>query len=674
MSTHSELVREVDDLRSQAQALLERTGSGDLVGRDAERFDELTAGIEQRKQQIERLERAHELALSQIRSGGEGLASEGGSVGMHRIGEEPGTVHHSSYDADRPPANRERDAALRTVERSQKEGLLTAGGAEVVEHLVGSGPAPARSWAARWVTETGSAHYRNAFAKMVTDPQRGHLQWTAQEGDAWRRVTALQAEQRAMSLTDVAGGFLVPYELDSTILLTSDGSNNPLIKISRVIQTVSDVWHGVTSQGVVAEWLPESSEAADASPTLTQPAIPSYKASVFVPFSVELQGDATTLMQELARLLQDGADQLLAEAFTTGSGVGRPTGIISALADSSSVVTSDGSEALAASDIYKLQNALPPRFQARASWNANLAILNTIRQFETTNGALKFPELSMNPPMLLGRSVYENSNMDGTINAAATETNHVLVYGDFSQFAVTLRTGSSLELVQHLMGANQRPTDGGTWGPLVGPHQVGADIDVGIVGGPCYLLLRQRRLVRPREVVLAEMLMPVLAELGHVWASAHRDMQPPGGVTEAGAEVVQDRAGSTGPLGAGLLYVRRSSHLRDPLGSASQPAVDHGIIQRGGMDFSLGVFLRSLAPITQQPGDQAELHDNVPVLHRGQAAGTAATAVAGTEPRPHRAPSISATTESRSAASCCASTSVSCTSTSTLRCPFSVGR
>lgn len=83
---------------------------------------------------------------------------------------------------------------------------------------------------------------------------------------------------------------------------------------------------------------------------------------------------------------------------------------------------------------------------------------------------------------------------------------------------------------------------------------------------------------------------------------------------------------------------------------------------------------RSLAPITQQPGDQAELHDNVPVLHRGQAAGTAATAAAGTEPCPHHAPSISATADSRSAASCCASTSVSCTSTSTLRWPFSVGR
>jgi hypothetical protein len=45
------------------------------------------------------------------------------------------------------------------------------------------------------------------------------------------------------------------------------------------------------------------------------------------------------------------------------------------------------------------------------------------RQFETTIGALKFPELRSNPQMLLGRSMHENSNMDSTINSSVTENN-----------------------------------------------------------------------------------------------------------------------------------------------------------------------------------------------------------------------------------------------------------
>ncbi|POY04860.1 phage major capsid protein [Mycobacterium kansasii] len=453
------------ETRAAAQELLDST-TGDLAGADRERFLALERHAHQLREREQQRDTAARDLVSRFAAGDPSLALEG-EAGMRRADGTPlpGYSRPRGDDADRPPANRERDAALRTVERSQKDGLLAAGGAEVVERLVGSGPAPARSWAARWVTETGSEHYRNAFAKLVLDPARGHMQFTPAEGEAFRRVSELQAEHRALNLTDVSGGFLVPFELDPSVLLSSDGSNNPLMSISRVIQTVSDVWHGVTSEGVTAEWLPEADEAADASPTLAQPAIPSYKASVFVPFSVELEGDATTLMQELARLLRDGADQLLAEAFTTGSGTGTPTGIISALVGGgTSVVTGTGSEALAAADIYKVQNALPPRFQARASWNANLAILNTIRQFETSNGALKFPELSANPPMLLGRNVYENSNMDGTIDAAVTEDNYPLLYGDFQQFAITLRTGSSLELIPHMFGANRRPTgQRGAW-------------------------------------------------------------------------------------------------------------------------------------------------------------------------------------------------------------------
>lgn len=38
-----------------------------------------------------------------------------------------------------------------------------------------------------------------------------------------------------------------------------------------------------------------------------------------------------------------------------------------------------------------------------------------------------------NPPMLLGRDMYENSNMDLSLNAAASENNYLLLYGDFQQ-------------------------------------------------------------------------------------------------------------------------------------------------------------------------------------------------------------------------------------------------
>lgn len=438
----------LEQTRAAASELLDSV-DGDLTGSDAQRFDALT----KRAEQLRARERERETQLRDlndgIRAGRFMMEGEGHSP--------PGYGRGDPYAEDRPPQTQHRDPAMRTLEARIKSGALSERGAELVENLIRTGPGQAQTWTQRWAVATGSEVYERAFAKKLADPDNGHLTWTPQEADAWRAVAAVQAE-RAMSLTDNAGGFLVPLTVDPAVLLSSNGSTNPLREISRVVQIATDTWNGVSSAGVSAEWIAEATEVADASPTLAQPSVPVYKADAFVPFSFEIQGDAPTFMAELATLLQDGADQLTATAYTAGDGSGKPTGVISALAGGSSVVTGDGSEALAASDVFKVQNALPPRFQPRAQWNANLAIINTLRQFETTNGSLKFPELASNPPMLLGRTVRENSNMDGTLNAAATESNHVLLYGDFQQFLIVDRVGSTLELVPHLFGSNRRPT------------------------------------------------------------------------------------------------------------------------------------------------------------------------------------------------------------------------
>lgn len=459
--THAELVLEVRDLRGQAKAILDRA-EGDLVGDDAAEFDRLAADIEDRKSQIQRLERvadiAHDAQLMDIRSAAGELRTEGGAVGTHRIGGE----RDSNADEDRPAAVRQRDTALRVLERAVKADRLAASGAELVDQLMSSGPVTSQSWMRRWAVAAGAEAYERAFAKKLADPDSGHLVWSPEEAAAWRAVAEVQVEQRAMSSTDTAGGYMTPLTLDPAILLTSNGSTNPLRQLARVVQTATDSWNGVTSAGVTAEWIAEASEVADASPTLGSPSIPVHKADAFVPFSFEIQGDALNFMSELGKLLQDGADQLTATAYTTGSGSGQPSGLITRLVASSGtvgLVAPATTETFAPADVFSVQNALPPRFQPNASWNANLSILNAMRQFETTNGALKFPELAQNPPKLLGRNIFENSNMDGSINPVASENNYPLVYGDFAAGMVIVdRVGSTLELVPHLFGSNRRPT------------------------------------------------------------------------------------------------------------------------------------------------------------------------------------------------------------------------
>lgn len=394
---------------------------------------------------VEQLDRAAAIAAC----AGEGSAT-------HRV--ERGSIVDSGLGRDIAADNAAqsvRDSALRTVERSLKAGALDARSAEAVERLCEDGHELERSWMQRWVRDSGSPEYHSAFRKLLVHGEaRAGLEFTAAERAAYERVARLKQEQRAMSLTDSAGGFLVPFEVDFNINLVNAGSINPLLQWARVVQSVSDVWHGINSNGVVSEWLAEGAEAADATPTLAEPEVPNYKASTWVPFSVEVAMDAVNLVSQLGRLISDSQLQLLNEAWTNGGGVGGPTGIVTKLTGSSSVVNAGTGATISANDLYALQNALGPRWQAGAKWLGNLAAINAIAALETPNGAIRFPSIQNEPRTLLGRPVGEASNMDGTL-AAGTQP---LIYGDFSQFVISQRVGTSVEFVPVVFGPNQRPT------------------------------------------------------------------------------------------------------------------------------------------------------------------------------------------------------------------------
>jgi HK97 family phage major capsid protein len=375
--------------------------------------------------------------------------------GNFRLEGEHNAIRPFAGRDDASPLGGFRDSALRQLERSVQGGL-SARSAEVAERLVETGDDLSRSWTARYITDSGSAEYRSAFATLLMEGEsRAGLMWSPAERAAFERVTRLKSEQRSMSLTDSSGGFLVPFELDPSIAIVNAGSTCPLIDIARTVVSVTDVWHGVSSAGVQASWDAEASEVSDDSPTLAEPEVPCFKGQSFVPFSVELQGDAVSLLSEVGKLMTDGMTQLLNQALTVGSGSGQPTGIVTALAGGSSVVNTGTGGTLAAEDIYALQNALGPRWQANARWMSNLVVANSIRQEETTNGALKFPSMQGNPPTLLGRPTHEASFMDGTIAAGK----NLLIYGDFSNFVVTQRVGATVELIPHLFSPNNlRPT------------------------------------------------------------------------------------------------------------------------------------------------------------------------------------------------------------------------
>ena len=363
------------------------------------------------------------------------------------------------------PADEVTDRGRQVIDENFRSGRLPAAAAEKATGLIEAGYSGERSIAGKWATAAGDPAYRGAFVKLLADPHRGHLLWTPQEADAYRNVIAVQAEMEGRANMGIAstgiGAAMIPLTLDPAILITNDGSNNPLRQLATIKQTMTNTWQGVTSAGATSEWKTEAAEAGDGAPTLASPSIPVFLADSFVAYSYEIGQDGENFLDELAKVLVDSLDNLMATAYTTGNGTTAPQGIVTGLVGTASEINGQGSEALAATDPFDLQNALPARFSANATWQAHIATMNTYRQMETTNGAHEFPELRQNPPYLLGKRFFENSNMDGAINAAATANNYVMVYGDVAAgYYIVDRVGSQLELIPNLVdgSGSSRPT------------------------------------------------------------------------------------------------------------------------------------------------------------------------------------------------------------------------
>jgi len=301
--------------------------------------------------------------------------------------------------------------------------------------------------------------YFRAWARIVTagDMGRAALDMTDGERNALARVR--QAEARAMSLTDTAGGFGVPQVLDPAIVLTSTSGVNPMRNVARIVTGISDEWKGVTSAGVSAAWTGEGTEIGDNSPTLAQPTIKAYKAAAFVPFSIELEGDYVSLAEQLRELLAVSKDSLEGAAFISGDGSGKPYGVVHRLdANTSAEVFTTTSGVIGGVDVYKAYSALPARYRQQAAWMGDTSVLNEIRKAGDDKLGNQTVALDSGYDFtLLGKPVVENGYMP--VFAATTGASYVVV-GSWQQYVIFDRLASArVELVPHLFGTtNGRPT------------------------------------------------------------------------------------------------------------------------------------------------------------------------------------------------------------------------
>jgi HK97 family phage major capsid protein len=480
--THPQCINRLKDIE---RALSEITEVDEPSAEDQKYFDELTEEFRTVNAYRIKLERRAQLAkvqsVSENLSAARHLKVERGmkeSLGGYGQGSMDNYDVDAILEPDSIEEHRFRDpwnlAEMRTFDRPQES--LTreyrSRALSAIEKMTGATDrirSAATDIVERWGDDDGKLDrlvlglsdpsYFRAWSKMARDPRAADLDETER-----RAVTRVGQLARAMSLTDAAGGYLVPFQLDPTVIITANGSVNQIRRYARQVVAIGDNWNGVSAGAVSWSYDAEASEVSDDSPTFAQPTIPIYKAQGFVPISIEAFQDAANVTQEVGRLLAFGKDVLEANAFAVGTGTGMPTGIITALVGTSSIVTSATTDTFAIADVYSTQASLPARYRnmPSTSWLANNLTYSKIRQFDTAGGAGLWTTIGNDrPTTLLGKPIMESEDMDGVINA--TQENYIAVFGDFDNYVIADRIGMTVEFVPHLFGANRRPTNQRGW-------------------------------------------------------------------------------------------------------------------------------------------------------------------------------------------------------------------
>jgi HK97 family phage major capsid protein len=470
--THADEVRTLTAKRSQVHDELAAIAKR-MEGTDAEfkigeaKWQGMVERAERLEKQVKKLDaeiESHRDAIrDEIRNGGHQI--ESGSIDVDRGG---------AADPWDPRRNLEiRDRARRSLDALAK--LDSPGLPGAIERVSIALDGREDDGAdldklARWTAVASDPDYLSAFVRLAKDPQNGHREFTEPELRAFQRA---QHEQRAMSLSDSAGGYLVPMQLDPSVIQTSDSSYNEVRVAARKVLATGDVWHGVSSAGVTASWDGEAVEVSDDSPTLAQPAITVHKLAGFVPISIEALADAQNVAQEVAELLSQARDDLESVALVTGTGTSQPWGVHTRIAAVTACrVTTTTADTFQLADVYKIDEALPAKWRKRSSWLAHRAIYNDTRAFDTAGGAALWTQLSNDvPPNLLGRPTLEAEAMP----SGPSGTNvHFMILGDFSRgYVIADRIGTTIEFIPHLFGASGRPTGQRGWYMYA---RVGADV------------------------------------------------------------------------------------------------------------------------------------------------------------------------------------------------------
>lgn len=283
-------------------------------------------------------------------------------------------------------------------------------------------------------TGRAAAEYKRAF-------------WNAMRG---KRTVDIQ---NALQIgEDTEGGYLVPDEFERTLIQGLE-EQNIFRQIARVIQTSSgDRKIPIVSAHGSAVWIDEGGPYIESDEEFGQVTLSAYKLGTLMKVTEELLNDSVFNLEryianEFARRIGAAEE----EAFLTGNGSGKPTGIFAATGGATVGVTAASSTTITMDEVMDLFYSLKAPYRRNAVFVTNDATVKVIRKLKDGNGQYLWqPSVTAGTPdTLLNRPVYTSAYTPTLAASAKT-----IAFGDFSYYWIADRQVRTFKRLNELYAAN----------------------------------------------------------------------------------------------------------------------------------------------------------------------------------------------------------------------------
>ena len=278
-----------------------------------------------------------------------------------------------------------------------------------------------------------SNEYKQAFWRAMKDKNSYDVQNALQIG------------------TDSEGGYLVPDEFEATLieaLLEEDIFRS----LANIISTSSgDRKIPVVATKGTASWVEEEAVIPESDDSFGQVSLGAHKLATIIKVSEELINDSifnlqTYIAKEFARRIGTKEE----EAFFTGDGSGKPTGIFHHTGGAELGITTASATAIKFDEIIDLYYSLKSPYRKNAVFVTNDATIKEIRKLKDGSGQYLWqPSLRMGEPDTILNKPVKTSFYVPTIEASAK----TIAFGDFSYYWVADRQGRSFQRLNELFAA-----------------------------------------------------------------------------------------------------------------------------------------------------------------------------------------------------------------------------